>query len=86
SQRASRAGAIGQIHLSPSAHAHEMCISPVWGSPTHETLSQLPSTVVMTLAKEEGARLKEILVVNPQTQVTLHASVDTGWRETPILV
>ena len=31
SLRASRAGAIGQIHISPHEHTHEMCISPVWG-------------------------------------------------------
>ena len=31
---ASKAGAIGQIHISPHEHLHEMCISPVWGSPT----------------------------------------------------
>ena len=34
SLRASQAGAIGQIHISPHEHLHEMCISPVWGSPT----------------------------------------------------
>lgn len=33
SLRASQAGAIGQIHISPHEHLHEMCISSVWGSP-----------------------------------------------------
>lgn len=85
-QRASRAGAIGQIHLSPSLHAHEMCISSVWGSPTDETLGQLPETIVITLAKTEGERLKQVLAERPDLAVTLHAEVDTGWRPTPILV
>ncbi|CAH1654237.1 MULTISPECIES: M28 family peptidase [unclassified Chelatococcus] len=86
SQRAGRAGAIGQIHLSPSVHAHEMCISPVWGSPTDETAGNLPTTVVVTLAKADGDRLKEKLGAAPGTPVTLNATVDTGWRKTPILV
>src|SRR5690625_5202241 len=30
---AKKQGAIGQIHISPHEYVHEMCISPVWGSP-----------------------------------------------------
>ena len=30
---ASRAGAVGQLHISPTEHLYEMCISPVWGRP-----------------------------------------------------
>ena len=40
SRRASRAGAVGQMHVSPHQHLHEMCISPVWGSPTQETVGE----------------------------------------------
>ena len=35
---------------------HEMCISPVWGSPTHETVADLPSTVVVTVPLDGGRR------------------------------
>jgi N-acetylated-alpha-linked acidic dipeptidase len=86
SQRAGAAGAIGQIHFSPSEYAHEMCISPVWGSPTHQTVSKLPSTVVVTVARKEGVRLRAALAKKPNAVVTLQAEVDTGWRSTPILV
>ena len=41
--RAARAGAAGQLHVSPHEHLHEMCISPVWGSPSTETLGNLPA-------------------------------------------
>ena len=41
--RASRAGAVGQVQISPHEHLHEMCVSPVWGSPSAETLPDLPS-------------------------------------------
>ena len=40
--RASHAGAVGQVQISPHEHLHEMCVSPVWGSPSGETQSELP--------------------------------------------
>ncbi|MEX2541982.1 MAG: M28 family peptidase [Trueperaceae bacterium] len=84
--RASRAGAVGQVHVSPHEHLHEMCISPVWGSPTHETAGNLPSTVVVTVPFEEGEAIKEALDRSGRLELIIHAEVDTGWRETPILV
>lgn len=86
SLRASRAGALGQVHISPHEHLHEMCISPVWGSPTHETMQYLPSTIVVTISAEDGQVLKEALKKQAHLEVTLHADVDTGWRQTPILI
>jgi hypothetical protein len=86
SLRASRAGAIGQIHVSPHEHLHEMCISPVWGSPTHETLERMPRTVVTTIPKADGEGLKRRLRGGETVTATLHAAVDTGWRKTPLLV
>jgi hypothetical protein len=86
SRRASLAGAAGQLHVSPHEYRHEMCISPVWGSPGEEALPRLPSTVVVTLAAAEGAALRERLAADPAMPVTLHAEVDTGWRPTPILI
>ncbi len=83
--RASHAGAVGQIQISPHEHLHEMCVSPVWGSPSAETQSDLPTTVVCTVSNEDGSALRERLVRGEQPKVTLHAEVDTGWRQTPIL-
>jgi Peptidase family M28 len=84
--RASRAGAVGQLHISPHEHIHEMCVSPVWGSPSQETLAVLPRTVVVTVAHDDGAALRDRLQCGERPRVTLHAEVDTGWRQTPILV
>ena len=84
--RARRAGAAGQLHISPHEHLHEMCISPVWGSPGLETLGLLPSTVACTLSLADGTALRARLARGETPQVTLHAEVDTGWRPTPILV
>ncbi len=83
---ASRAGAVGQIQISPHEHRHEMCVSPVWGSPSAETLSQLPSTVVCTVSNADGSALRDRLARGETPRVALHAEVDSGWRQTPILV
>lgn len=85
SLRATLAGGIGQIHISADEHKHEMCISPIWGSPTHETLPRLPQTVVLTIVNSDGERLKQRLA-HGELDVRLYAQVDTGWRQTPILV
>ncbi|HYZ22048.1 MAG TPA: M28 family peptidase, partial [Rhodopila sp.] len=86
SLRATRAGAVGQLHISPHEHLHEMCISPVWGSPTHETVADLPATVVCTISREEGVALRDRLARGEDLEATLQAEVDTRWRKTPILV
>lgn len=86
SRRATAAGAAGQLHVSPHEHTHEMCISPVWGSPTEQTAGNLPKTVVVSTPKESGEAIRARLAANPDYTVTIEAEVDTGWRKTPILV
>ena len=83
--RAARAGAAGQLHISPHEHLHEMCISPIWGSPAPSTLAELPTTVTCTVSNEDGGALRDRLARGDAPRVTLHAEVDTGWRKTPIL-
>ena len=85
SLRATRAGALGQIHISPHEDPHEMCISPVWGNPTPQTRHNLPGTVVLSVGKSDGARLRAALSGNGTITARLSAEVDTGWRKTPIL-
>ena len=84
--RAKAAGAAGQLHVSPHEHRHEMCISPVWGNPSDETLAEMPSTVACTVSKADGETLRAKLAGGAKVAVTLHAEVDTGWRKTPLLV
>ena len=85
SLRASQAGAIGQIHISPHKHLHEMCISPVWGSPTEATRARLPSTTVLSVRKADGDTLKRRAQASEEVVALMHAAVDTGWRKTPVL-
>ncbi|HTU55835.1 MAG TPA: M28 family peptidase [Acetobacteraceae bacterium] len=84
--RAKAAGAIGQLHVSPHEHLHEMCVSPIWGSPSPLTVDALPATIVNTIAAADGAAIRASLASGASPQVTLFAEVDTGWRKTPILV
>jgi len=83
---ASRAGAVGQLHISPHHHLHEMCVSPVWGSPSAATLPDMPTTVVCTVSQADGEALRARLEKGEAPKVVLHAEVDTSWRPTPILV
>jgi N-acetylated-alpha-linked acidic dipeptidase len=86
SLRASRAGALGQIHISAHEHLHEMCISPVWGSPDTDTVHLLPSTVVLTIDRSAGERIKGRIADGKPVEATINAEIDTGWRATPLLV
>lgn len=85
-QRAAHAGAAGQLYISHHEHRHEMCISPVWGSPSASTLGGLPAIVAATLSLPDGSAIREALKAGERPQVVIHAEVDTGWRKTPILV
>jgi hypothetical protein len=83
---ASRADAVGQIHISPTEHLYEMCVSPVWGSPSQHTRAHLPKTAICTINSDDGARLRERCLNGDTVQASLRTEVDTGWRKTPLLV
>jgi N-acetylated-alpha-linked acidic dipeptidase len=83
---ASARGAIGQIHVSPNEHLYEMCVSPVWGSPSQHTRTQLPKTAICTISRDDGERLRQACRAAKAPVARLTTEVDTGWRKTPILV
>ena len=63
----------------------EMCISPVWGSLVTETVGDLPQMVTCTTSFGDGTALRARLASGVAPRMKLHAEVDTGWRETPVL-
>ncbi|MCJ9750766.1 M28 family peptidase [Neorhizobium sp. BETTINA12A] len=83
---ASARGAIGQLHVSPNEHLYEMCVSPVWGSPSQHTRTQLPKTAICTISRDDGERLRQACRAGRAPVARLTTEVDTGWRKTPILV
>lgn len=83
-RQAETQGAIAQIYVN-GPHTHEMIVSPVWGSPDRRTLDQLPKTPIVSVDAKTGARLREMLAQREST-VRIYTEVDTGWRQTPILI
>jgi hypothetical protein len=80
---ASLAGAIGQIHNN-GAHIHEMCLSPIWGTPTPETAPLLPDVPSVGITEESAALLRERLAAGP-LRVTLITEPYLAWTMIPTL-
>ncbi|MGA7671471.1 MAG: M28 family peptidase [Nitrolancea sp.] len=77
-------GAVGVISIS-GPEVHEMIISPVWGSPTPETVDKLPTLPHVSIDAAAGDKLKEHLK-SSTVRVKMTTEVDTGWRPLPTLV
>jgi hypothetical protein len=83
-QPAEAAGAAAVIHNS-GEQIHEMIISPVWGSPTSDTVHLLPTIPHLSIGESNAERLKNMLEAGSVT-VRVTTEVDTGWRPLPVLV
>jgi hypothetical protein len=81
---ASEAGALGVLCISGKV-PHEMCCSPVWGNPSTSTLGNLPKVHLISVSKADGEALRELC---RKGKVSIHftAEVETGWRQTPIII
>ncbi len=80
---ADRRGVLAQIHINDE-HIHEMCISPVWGTPTPETAPLLPKTPAVAVTRADGERLHALLRRGP-VRVRLATKPFLGWVELPIV-
>ncbi|WDL98423.1 M28 family peptidase [Alicyclobacillus sp. ALC3] len=81
---ARRQQAVGVVFVN-GPELHEMIVSPVWGSPSAETISRLPNLPVVSILGVDGDKLKERLEIGPVT-ATLVTDVLTEWRPIPLLV
>lgn len=74
-------GAVGYIHLWPSdePYVHEGTVSPVWGTPTPETVKLLPNIAVVQVTQADGNRLRD-LVAGGAVRVRLTTKTETGWK------
>src|SRR5512140_2313381 len=52
-----RRGAIAQIFMHPGEAIHEGICTPIWGTPTHETIGHKPTTAVVCINNPDGRRL-----------------------------
>lgn len=73
------------IYVNPANYRHEMCISPVWGSPDFETRDRLPRRPVVSVSQSDGQRIRTLLSLAPETTAFVQTSVETGWKKTPLL-
>lgn len=64
---------------------HEMCVSPVWGTPTPRTAELLPNMPVVSVLRVDGERLKAETAGNA-LRVWMRTRTFFGWRPTPVLV
>jgi N-acetylated-alpha-linked acidic dipeptidase len=74
-------GAVGFIHLWPSDedYVHEGTVSPVWGTPTPESVKILPKIPVVQITNGDGMKLLAMLEAGAVT-VTLTTKTETRWQ------
>jgi hypothetical protein len=82
---AQRAGAAAVIFANSDEHVHEMIVSNIWGSPTPPERAKLPAIPAVTIGKADADVLREMLA-SSDVEIELTTSVETRWRETPILI
>jgi hypothetical protein len=52
-----RRGAIGQIYIHPGPSIHEGTCTPIWGTPTHDSIHRKPRTPIVCVSYPDGERL-----------------------------
>lgn len=78
-----RHGAAGFICINDH-NLHQMIVTPIWGTPTPESVDMLPSTPSVSIRLDDGNHLKEQLEQGP-VRVALQTEVWTGWARLPIV-
>lgn len=84
-QAGQAAGAVGLVFLNRDPYVHEMIVSTVWGSPAADAMDRMPRIPVVSVAGRHADGLRTA-VGGGQTRLRITASVDTGWRKTPLLI
>jgi N-acetylated-alpha-linked acidic dipeptidase len=82
---AQRAGVAGLIMVSDDEITHEMIATTIWGSPTTESASRLPSIPIIHIKKSEGERLRAA-AAPPGLKVHLTTKVEQRWATAPLVV
>lgn len=76
-------GAIGAIYVQDK-QLHNYPVSPVWGGPTSITEGCIPKIPVVSVTRESGKKIAEF-IKNGRTRIRIETTVDTGWRDIPLL-
>jgi hypothetical protein len=74
-----RRGAIAQVFIHPGPRIHEGICTPIWGTPTHESLARKPRTPVVCVSRDDGERLAA-LAAQGSVRVGVRTWLREGWR------
>jgi len=83
---AAQHGAAGYVHAWPSDEdaLHEGIVTPIWGTPTPETIDTIPKIPVVTISHNPGKALIAALRDGP-VKIRLRARSETGWRRVQLV-
>lgn len=81
---AQQAGAAGIVMIAehdegPGGHLHEMIVTPVWGTPEHADLGDIPNLPAVSMRRSDALALAALVRAEP-VRVRLHGRSDTRWR------
>lgn len=80
-------GAVGFVHMWPSdeEYVHEGTVSPVWGTPTPESMKLLPRIPVVQITNGDGEKLRQ-MTEKSAVKVRLTTKTETKWTKLRIPV
>ena len=78
-QTAQNRGAAAVVAVNPGKWTHEGIITTIWGTPTLENMHAIPKIIGVSISREDGEYVKELLSKGP-VRVRLSTEVDTRWR------
>jgi Iap family predicted aminopeptidase len=81
--RAQQAGVVGLVFINED-RLHDMCVSPIWGTPTTRTAHLLPNMPAVSILRRDGEALKA-LTAQGGLRVRLRTETFWDWKRTPIL-
>ncbi|WP_138005655.1 M28 family peptidase [Halalkalirubrum salinum] len=77
------AGAAGVVFESLGGeHLHEMIVTPIWGTPSHEDADQIPDLPVVEVTSADGEWLREKVTEGP-VEATIRTQVTIGLTTLP---
>ncbi len=82
---AQTSGAAGLVFLNHDPFVHEMIVSTVWGSPPADAMDRMPRVPVVSVSGRDAGRVRDAVKAG-NARIRITASVDTGWRKTPIVI
>jgi Iap family predicted aminopeptidase len=81
---AERHGAAAAVFIT-DRNLHQMIVTPVWGTPTPDTIGKVPRILAVSVRLQDGERLRD-LTARGTVRVELDAEVEIAWASLPVVV